>query len=208
MSDMVGSIRLEHFRGLPNSLFELGGKNLMVLGSNGKGKSGFVDGIEFAFAGQIGRFVGSGTGSINHDDAVQHIRRGGTPKITLQLSPSRAEITRSLGGEAAAFCARPNGAAYFQPHPSVSSFVLRRAAILDFINDHAADRYKKFVQLLGIAEVDAIQSAFLNAEKESATSAKAKAESYKQQLRAFDDPAANFSPKNLRGCLKNDFGVI
>ena len=61
MSEMIRSIRFEHFRGLPDSDFNLKGKSLVLLGSNGKGKSAVVDGIEFLFSGQVGRFIGTGT---------------------------------------------------------------------------------------------------------------------------------------------------
>ena len=99
MSEMIRSIRFEHFRGLPGSDFNLKGKNLVLLGSNGKGKSAVVDGIEFLFSGQVGRFVGTGTGSIDHDDAIQHVKKLGVPKVTLSLSPSNGAISRSLDAE-------------------------------------------------------------------------------------------------------------
>ena len=50
MSENVRMIRFEHFRGLPANEFELRGKNLVILGTNGKGKSAVVDGIEFTFS--------------------------------------------------------------------------------------------------------------------------------------------------------------
>ncbi|WP_075087234.1 ATP-binding protein [Verrucomicrobium spinosum] len=106
MSESVKLVSLEHFRGLPNTEFDLGGKNIVILGSNGKGKSGLVDGFEYLFSGQVGRFVGSGTQGINHDEAVCHIRRGGTPKVSVTLSPSRAVVSRTLGTDAPTFCQR------------------------------------------------------------------------------------------------------
>jgi recombinational DNA repair ATPase RecF len=50
MSENVRMIRFEHFRRLPANEFELRGKNLVILGTNGKGKSAVVDGIEFIFS--------------------------------------------------------------------------------------------------------------------------------------------------------------
>ena len=201
MSDTIGAVKLEHFRGLPNSKFDLSGKNFVILGSNGKGKSGLVDGIEFLFSGQVGRFVGTGTGSINHDDAVQHIQHGGVPTVSVSLTPSKAAISRKLGTDDATFCARPNGKTYLEQHPGVSSFILRRAKILEFINDHASDRYKKFVQLLGITELDALQGAFVTAEKEGSAAEKFAIDAYKLKLAAFDDVDSKFTPKKLDDIL-------
>lgn len=103
MSEMIRSIRFEHFRGLPDdSDFNLKGKSLILLGSNGKGKSAVVDGIEFLFSGQVDRFVGAGTGSIDHDDAIQHVKKLGVPKVTLSLNSSNgviSTISRSLDSE-------------------------------------------------------------------------------------------------------------
>lgn len=201
MSDTIGAVKLEHFRGLPNSKFDLSGKSFVILGSNGKGKSGLVDGIEFLFSGQVGRFVGTGTGSINHDDAVQHIQHGGVPTVSVSLTPSKAAISRKLGTDDATFCTRPNGKTYLEEHPGVSAFILRRAKILEFINDLASDRYKKFVQLLGITELDALQGAFVTAEKEGSAAAKSAIDAYKLKLAAFDDVDSKFVPKKIDDIL-------
>lgn len=142
MSEMIRSIRFEHFRGLPDSDIRLKGKSLVLLGSNGKGKSAVVDGIEFLFSGQVGRFVGSGTGSIDHADAIQHVKKLGVPKVTLSLSPSNGSISRSLDSETLSTTDRPAVKDYLGKHPGVDAFILRRSKILDFISDQDANRYR------------------------------------------------------------------
>ena len=177
--------------------FDFLGKNTVICGSNGKGKSGLVDGIEFLFSGQVGRFVGSGTQGINHDDAVHHVARGGTPKVSASLSPSAASFTRTLGEGTLQFCTKPQGRVFHEGHPGANSFILRRSQILEFISNQPSDRYKKFVQLLGISEVDSLQAAFIAAEKESANSSKTASLAYVACLAAFNEPAIAFAPKNL-----------
>lgn len=201
MSEMIRSIRFEHFRGLPKSNFDLKGKSLVLLGSNGKGKSAVVDGIEFLFSGQVGRFIGTGTGSIDHDDAIQHVKKLGVPKVTLSLSPSNGAIYRSLDSETLSITDRPSVKAYLANHPGVDAFILRRSKILDFVCDQDADRYRKFIQLLGVSHVDTLQRTFVGAEKQANDSAQRARNAYLTKLAVFRDPVAKFDPQNLAQIL-------
>lgn len=201
MSEVIRSIRFEHFRGLPDSDFNLKGKSLVLLGSNGKGKSAVVDGIEFVFSGQVSRFVGTGTGSIDHDDAIQHVKKLGVPKVTLSLSPSNGAISRSLNSETLSVTDRQAVKDYVEHHPGVDAFILRRAKILDFVCDQDADRYRKFIQLLGVSHVDTLQRTFVEAERQAKDSAQRARNAYLTKLAVFRDPVAKFDPPNLAQIL-------
>ncbi|MGH8016839.1 MAG: AAA family ATPase, partial [Opitutaceae bacterium] len=201
MSEMIRSIRFEHFRGLPDSDISLRGKNLVLLGSNGKGKSAIVDGIEFLYSGQISRFVGTGTGSIDHDDAIQHVKKLGVPKVTLSLSPSNGAISRSLGSATLSITDRQAVKDYVAKHPGVDAFVLRRSKILDFVCDQDADRYRKFIQLLGVSHVDSLQRTFVEAERQAKDSAQRARNAYLTKLAVFRDPVAKFEPQSLAQIL-------
>lgn len=201
MSEMIRSIRFEHFRGLPDSDIRLKGKSLVLLGSNGKGKSAVVDGIEFLFSGQVGRFVGSGTGSIDHADAIQHVKKLGVPKVTLSLSPSNGSISRSLDSETLSTTDRPAVKDYLGKHPGVDAFILRRSKILDFISDQDANRYRKFIQLLGVSHVDTLQRTFVEAESLAKEAAQRARSMYLTKLAVFRDPVAQFDPQNLAQIL-------
>ncbi len=213
MSELIHSIRFEHFRGLPDSDFKLKGKSLVLLGSNGKGKSAVVDGIEFLFSGQVSRFVGTGTGSIDHDDAIQHVKKLGVPKVTLSLSPSNGAISRSLHSETLAITDRQAVKDYVKQHPGVDAFILRRAKILDFVCDQDADRYRKFIQLLGVSHIDTSQRTFVDAERQAKDSAQRARNAYLTKLAVFRDPVAKFEPQNLEQILAriskavNSFGL-
>lgn len=201
MSEMIRAIRFEHFRGLPDSDISLKGKSLVLLGSNGKGKSAVVDGIEFLFSGQVSRFVGTGTGSIDHDDAIQHVKKLGVPKVTLSLSPSSGTISRSLDSETLSATDRQEVRDYLTTHPGVDAFILRRSKILDFVCDQDADRYRKFVQLLGISHLDSLQRTFVEAERQARDSAQRARTTYLTKLAAFRDPVNKFEPQSLAQIL-------
>ncbi|SDB07949.1 RecF/RecN/SMC N terminal domain-containing protein [Desulfonatronum thiosulfatophilum] len=197
MNERVRMIKFEHFRGLPANEFKLKGKNLVILGTNGKGKSAFVDGIEFVFSGQVARFTGAGTGSISHDDAVKNVRTGGDPKVVIALSPSNGEISRKLSSDTLELTNRQPINDFFTQHPKVDGFVLRRAKILDFVCDQDADRYQKFVQLLGITKVDRFQRSFVEAERQANIAVGRTKTSHQTNLALFKDPVSGFVPTNL-----------
>jgi len=201
MSEIIRSIRFEHFRGLPDSDFNLKGRSLVLLGSNGKGKSAVVDGIEFLFSGQVGRFIGTGTGSIDHDDAIQHVKKLGVPKVTLSLSPSNGSISRSQDSQTLSITDRQPVKDYIANHPGVDAFILRRSKILDFVCDQDADRYRKFIQLLGVSHVDTLQRTFVEAERLAKDSAQRARNAYLTKLAVFRDPVAKFEPQNLAQIL-------
>lgn len=208
MNELIRAIRFEHFRGLPDSDFNLKGKSLVLLGSNGKGKTAVVDGIEFLFSGQVGRFVGTGTGSIDHDDAIQHVKKLGVPKVTLSLSPSNGAISRSLDSDALSITDRQSVKDYVANHPGVDAFILRRSKILDFVCDQDADRYRKFIQLLGVSHVDTLQRTFVDAERLAKDSAQRARNAYLTKLAVFRDPVAKFEPQILAHVLAHVSGAV
>ncbi len=201
MGEVIRAIQFEHFRGLPDSDFNLKGKSVVLLGSNGKGKSAVVDGIEFLFSGQVGRFVGTGTRGIDHDDAIQHVKKLGVPKVTLSLIPSNGAISRSLDSETLSITDRQSVKDYVANHPGVDAFILRRSKILDFVCDQDADRYRKFIQLLGVSHVDTLQRTFVDAEKQVKDSAQRARNAYLTKLAVFRDTVTKFEPQNLAQVL-------
>jgi hypothetical protein len=200
MTEHVRLIKFEHFRGLPRNEFDLRGKSLVILGTNGKGKSALVDGIEFLFSGQIARFTGSGTGSISHDEAIKNVQTSGEPKVSVVFSNSngaRGEVSRTLSSEAVDIAGPDAFRTYFEQHPRVDGFVLRRSKILDFISDQDADRYQKFVQLLGVAKLDRLQRSFVDAERNARVDLDRLSSQYQQSLAVFADPVDGFKPARL-----------
>jgi DNA repair exonuclease SbcCD ATPase subunit len=197
MSESVRLIKFEHFRGLPANEFELRGKSLVLLGTNGKGKSALVDGIEFVFSGQVARFTGAGSGSISHADAIKNVKTGGDPKVVLSLSPSSGEISRTLSSGTAEINEKQEAKDFFDQHPAVDGFVLRRAKILAFVCDQDADRYQKFVHLLGITKVDRLQRSFVDAEHQARATATSAKITHQTKLAVFNDPVSGFAPTSL-----------
>lgn len=167
MTERVKEIKFEHFRGLPDNFCKLKGKSIVVLGGNGKGKSGIVDGLEFLFSGRIARFHGEGTGAIDAEAAIQHIHKKGEAAIEMWFTPTNDKIKRALSSEELEMPSRATIQDYVEHHPPAESFILRRAQILNFISDQDANRYRKYIQLLGLTEIDRIQRAFVDTSQQA-----------------------------------------
>lgn len=197
MPEKIRSIKFHQFRGLPSNEVKLKGKSLALLGANGKGKSALVDGIEFLFTGRVARFSGTGTGSINHDQAVKHIKSTETPKVELSLSPSNGNLSRELGHETTNSTGQEALSEFASNHTNVDAFVLRRARILEFVNDQDADRYRKFVRLLGIAMIDDLQRSFNEAAGKSNSNLESKKRELTIGLAKFKDAESDFDPTSL-----------
>ena len=167
MTERIREIKFEHFRGLPDYYCKLKGTSIVVLGGNGKGKSGIVDGLEFLFSGRIARFHGEGTGAIDAAAAIQHVHKKGEAAVELWFTPTNDKIRRALSSEELEVPSRATIQEYVENHPPAESFILRRAQILNFISDQDANRYRKYIQLLGLSELDRIQRAFVDASQQA-----------------------------------------
>jgi hypothetical protein len=188
MSERIREIKFEHFRGLPDYSCKLKGKSIVVLSGNGKGKSGIVDGIEFTFSGRIARFHGEGTGSIDPREAIQHVQKKGEAVVQISFTPTNCKIRRPLSSGRLEVPSRTTIEDYVVTHPPVESFILRRAQILDFISDQDANRYRKYITLLGLAELDQMQRAFVEASQLAENGVNRARQDLEAELATFREP--------------------
>lgn len=157
MGERLQAIAAEGFRGLPKTSIGLKSRNLCVLGGNGKGKSALVDAVEFALSGTIARFTGAGTGNIDLNEALRNVRLAVTPRVTLSFQPSNKSVARSLGQGGRLASLSPVLQTHLDQHPLPSRFILRRAALLDFIHAQDANRHQMFMKLMGLVRLDQVQ---------------------------------------------------
>jgi len=67
------SLEIKQVRGIKDLSLGLDGKNIVISGINGSGKSGVVDALDFLFTGQMGRLIGTGTQGISLKKHGKHI---------------------------------------------------------------------------------------------------------------------------------------
>jgi len=80
----VETLIISEFRGVRDLTLILNRKNFVVCGSNGTGKSGVVDALEFVLTGTISRLTGKGRGDLS-------VKEHG-PHVNSQKSPEKASV--------------------------------------------------------------------------------------------------------------------
>ena len=200
MTEKIRGIRFRPFRGLPNYTCELDGKSVVILGGTGKGKSAIVDGIEFFFSGSLRRFHGRGSGNIDADAAMHHVLEADPPSVEFLFTPTNESIKRTLGGGVLA-ASHQSVQDYMDQHPPVEAFVLRRSQLLEFIHDQDAERYQKYIRLLGLDDIDSAQRSFAEAEDMIGNGCARCQGALTDVLQLFAEPGADWLPTNLSDIL-------
>jgi hypothetical protein len=201
MTEKIREIHFSPFRGLPDYTCELNGKSIAILGGTGKGKSAIVDGIEFFFSGSLRRFHGRGTGSIDADAAMRHVLKKGQPSVEFRFTPTNEPVRRILGGTDALKAAHPSVQNYIDQHPPAEAFVLRRSQLLEFIYDQDAERYQKYIRLLGLDDIDTAQKSFVEAEERIDDQCSKCQNRLGNILQLFTEPGMDWIPTNLSDVL-------
>lgn len=81
----IKQIHIEEFRGIRKLTLDLDGKSFGICGSNGTGKSGVVDAIEFGLTGSLTRLTGEGQGELS---VSRH-----APHVDLRAEPEKSKVT-------------------------------------------------------------------------------------------------------------------
>jgi DNA repair exonuclease SbcCD ATPase subunit len=152
----IKNIQIESFRGIPYLDQPLNEKSLLIHGENGTGKSSIVDAIEYFF-----------TGKISHLSRPFSIKSHGTHtnyspedlKVCLELNPTSCSLERTLDSLNTCPDELKDDMAVAENIP----FILRRSQILEFINSAPGDRYKQIGSMIGVDNLEKIESTLKNA---------------------------------------------
>jgi hypothetical protein len=201
MPEKIREIRFSPFRGLPDYTCELNGKSIAILGGTGKGKSAIVDGIEFFFSGSLRRFHGRGSGNIDADAAMRHVLEKGEPSVEFLFTPTNESVKRVLGSNDLLAATHPSIQEYIDQHPPAEAFVLRRSQLLEFIYDQDAERYQKYIRLLGLDDIDTAQKSFVEAEERISNQFSECQNRLGNLLQLFMEPGIDWIPTSLSDVL-------
>lgn len=153
----VTNLAYVNFRGMRKkySLKLKGGKNLVLYAGNGKGKSSFVDGVEFVHCGELPR--------LSDRTLVKHIAPDG-PEAYVELKLEGGTLRRNID-DGSLVASSEEVEDYLNLHPSTESFILRRPRLLDFMNAKPGERYIHLSGLVGLEWVQNTYDAFDRAVK-------------------------------------------
>lgn len=157
----INELKINAFRGIPKELeLKLKGKSLLLLGENGTGKSSVIDAIEFFFTSQISHLKKRGPLALK--DHGPNAKNPEKASVTIVTYPENHSTTRTFNSNPSFqdslltdFNLANNG-----------NFILRRSQILDLINATSSDRYKFISRILGVDELESIDTAMFRAKKD------------------------------------------
>ncbi|NIA09662.1 MAG: AAA family ATPase [Nitrospiraceae bacterium] len=152
MSVKIKTIDIHAFRGIPDFELQLDGKNLLLRGENGTGKSSLVEAIEFFFTGKISHLEGTkGLSLQRHGPHVNF--KPGDLNVELTFNPGDVALNRS-------FAVSPSPPEQFEDYFQITqsgTFIMRRSQILTFIMSKPAERFRAIGSIIGVESLDEIE---------------------------------------------------
>ena len=162
----VISLTVVEFRGIRQLKVKFEGKNFVVCGRNGTGKSGIVDALEFALTGNISRLSGEGTGGVSLRKHAPHVDSRNAPdlayvEVQLQIPSLGKSFTlrRSVKDAGAPIItpANKSAIALLQELEHHAEVVLSRRELIKYIVSTPGNRAKEVQALLRLDQVETLR---------------------------------------------------
>jgi len=162
----VEAITIKEFRGIRDLTLDFGGKNFVVCGPNGTGKSGVVDALEFALTGNVSRLSGEGMGEISLKQHGPHVDRRNDPekarvtvRVTIPSLDKTVTLERSLKDPATALVTPRDPAVMavlrqVKAHPEI---VLSRRELIRYVLATPGKRAEEVQALLHLDQVEQVR---------------------------------------------------
>lgn len=162
----VESITINEFRGIRDLTLDFKGKSFAICGSNGTGKSGVVDAIEFVLTGNVSRLSGEGRGDISLKEHGPHVDRRNDPdrarvsaSVTIPSLSKTVTIERSLKNPTSARVIPTDSAVlevlrYVEAHPEI---VLSRRELIRYVIATPGKRAEEVQALLHLDQVEQVR---------------------------------------------------
>ncbi len=147
----INEINILCCRGIPELELEINGKNLIIKGENGTGKSSIVDAFEFLLTGKISHLEGPQTLSLKrHAPHVNYSKESIRIEITFE---DNTHLIRTFQEEPTL----PPHLKLYLEEAKKGTFILRRAQLLEFIISKPAERFRAIGAIIGIDFLDNIE---------------------------------------------------
>jgi len=168
-------LNIQNIRGIRNIDLKLDGKNIVVFGPNGTGKSAIVDSVDFLLSGKINRLTGKGTGALSIKEHGCHVDYRDNLKDTVvrakvRIADKEVILERSINSPGTLKVEPVSEKAIVEAHLKVANLgqhILSRREILHFITAEEGERAKEILELLDLSEVDSIRGIFVKIANES-----------------------------------------
>ena len=141
------------FRGAADTVsLVLDGKSAVIYGSNGSGKSSFVDAVEYAMTGRIGHLAHEYSGKRQEKALINtHTLAGVMSEVRIAYSDkSETILTIDRNG----LSKRTDSATADIPNWSLKRTILRQDEVAEFIRDTKGAKYSALLPLLGLGRLE------------------------------------------------------
>jgi hypothetical protein len=147
------SIHMRWFRGAADAVgLELDGKSTVIYGSNGSGKSSFVDAVEYTMTGRIGHLAHEYSGKRQEKALVNtHTPAGQNSEVRI-IFGDKSETTLNIDKNGA--CQRTDSASVAISSWSPKRTILRQDEVAEFIRDTKGEKYSALLPLLGLGPLE------------------------------------------------------
>lgn len=190
----IYKLEINCLRGIKHLVLELKGKNAVIYGDNGTGKSGVIDAIDFLLQGNISRIVGDGMGDLSLATHGKHVTEDlndawVSAEIKLPLYPEKFTVTRRLKKPKDIECDDKYKDAFLQIalQAKMKAHFLSRREILKYINSTDGNRAKSIESLLNLDVLAKSRTLLLKLQKEHEISLNREKESYKAIISTINE---------------------
>jgi hypothetical protein len=149
----VRSLSMSWFRGSADSVsLDLNEKSAVIYGTNGAGKSSFVDVVEYAMTGKVGHLAHEYSGKRQEKALINtHIPKGMGAEVRITF---RDQSETKLSIDKSGNCERTESATVDISTWSLRRTILRQDEVAEFIRETKGAKYSALLPLLGLGPIE------------------------------------------------------
>lgn len=184
----IRQLKISKLRGIVDIELKLNGKNTVIWGPNGVGKSAIVDAVDFLFTGDITRLTGKSTGDVSVKDHGPHV--GYNPKEAIVTAEIESDdgttftVSRSIANKNEVTIPEAYRVQFEELSKNAlnGAHFLSRRELLQYILTTPKNRSDQIQTLLNIADLKDARDAFVKLENIAKKFAKEAKEKYDKNV--------------------------
>jgi len=168
-------LNIKNIRGIKQIDLLPDGKNIVIFGPNGTGKSAIVDSVDFLLSGKINRLTGKGTKSLSIKEHGCHVDFRDNLRDTVVTAKVKVDgneiiLERSISKPTQLKITPKKFEKSVDAHLRVANLgqhILSRREILRFITAEEGERAKEIMELLDLSDIDSLRAMLVKIENEA-----------------------------------------